>query len=109
MNRPTAASAEAREEQDAGRDVDGGAEPAHQVPGGDVVERAERPEASEHGCERREERGADRELERRGADGVGHSRRELHVGAGLDGEQGSDEEQEGDGDGFHNLTVVKIA
>ena len=79
------------------------------MPGGDVVERAERPEASEHGRERREERGADRELERGGTDGVRHRGRELHVGAGLDGEQGSDEEQEGDGDGFHNLTIVNIA
>ena len=50
-----------------------------------------------------------RELERRGAERVRHRRRELHVGAGLDGEQRADEEQERDGEGFHNLTVVKLA
>ena len=49
------------------------------------------------------------ELERRGAERVRHRGRELDVRAGLDGEQRSDEEQERDGERFHNLTEVNLA
>ena len=63
------------------------------------------------------------ELERRGADRVRERGGQLHVGARLDGEQGADEKQEGDGEGLHdalrsidcgqvqrssNLTAVKL-
>jgi hypothetical protein len=89
--------AEAREEEDPGRDVDGAAQAAEQVP---RLRLAEQPERVERARDRRcdeQERGADAELQRRRAERAAGGGAELDVGRCLYGEQRADAEQERDG------------
>src|SRR3954447_16351387 len=78
-----------------------------------VLEQAERAGRADDRRQDDQQRGAERELERRAADRAARGRRELHVGARLEAEQRSDEQQERDGEGFHGdtpkLTAVKLA
>jgi hypothetical protein len=93
--------AEAREEQDAGGDVDGAAEAADEVPGLNLIEEPEGTERAGQRREREEHGRPDRELQGRGAEGADHSRRELHVGGRLQDQQAADEQQERDREAFH--------
>ena len=98
---------EAREQQDAGGDVDGAAEPADQMPRLGPVEPAERVERARDRRRREQEGRADAELERRRAERAPGRRAELDVGGRLDRQQGADEEQEGNRERLHvGLSLV---
>ncbi len=97
--------AKAREEQDAGRDVDGAADPAPQVRGLCVRQRTEGAERADHRREREQQARADRELERGRADRAADGTGQLHVGARLERQEAADNEEEGDREGFHVETV----
>ena len=71
------------------------------MPRGGVGHAVEVFDGADQNGQGEQQRGADRELQGRGRDRAADGRAELHVGGGLDGEQGADREEEGDGQGFH--------
>ena len=110
--------AKAREEQDAGRDVDGAADPAPQVRGLCVRQRTEGTERADHRREHEQQARADRELERGRADRAADGTGQLHVGARLERQEAADKEEETGSRGLPcgdhpardaNLTLVELA
>ena len=97
-----------------GRDVDGGAEPAEQVPRLGVVDQPGRPERADDRAQPEQQRGPELELQRGAPERAPRGGRQLHVGARLHAQQRADEQQEGHGEDLHErspeakLTAVKF-
>jgi hypothetical protein len=106
MKRPTERS-EAREQQDAGRDVDGAADATPQMRRLGVREPTEGAQRPGRGREREEQTRADGQLEGRRADRAADRAGELHVRARLERQQAADEEEEWDCEDFHRNHPVR--
>jgi hypothetical protein len=76
-------SAEAREQQDAGSDVNRTADASGQRPRFGLVEQLERAERASQRRQRQEQQRSDSQLQRRGAERTSHRRRKLNVGGTL--------------------------
>ena len=98
---------EAREQQDAGGDVDSAAEPADEMPGLGAAESAERVERARDRRHREQEGRTDAELERRCAKGTPGRRAELYVRGCLERQQRADEEQKGNRERLHGMDLSR--
>jgi hypothetical protein len=93
--------AQAREQQDAGGDVDRAADAADEMPRLGVVQEPEGADRAGRQCEEGQQAGADGQLQRGGRDRAAGGAAQLHVRRGLQRQQAADEEEEGNGEGFH--------